>query len=191
MRIAWFTSFSEGSEVARFSGVVAHELSRHADVDIWHPPALRLQPAALRTIAMPRGVRVSPSMLEAYDFAVYNLGEEDDGRIAEAAWAAPGIVIVHGAAEAPVRRAYAVVAHSDLAGASAARTEIGFCPRKYAASVLALADTVLPAVPVLLCVDRMAGRLVQIGTEAGAAVVDRVARQAYSLFGGGISSSRR
>ena len=46
--------------------------------------------AALRTIAMPRRVRVSPAMLEAYDLAVYNLGEENDGPLAEAAWGAPG-----------------------------------------------------------------------------------------------------
>lgn len=192
MKIAWFTPFSRGGRVSRISSIVTRELSRHAEVDIWHPPAALLQPAALRTIAMPRCVRVSPSMLDAYDLAVYNLGEEDDRRIAGAACAAPGIAILHGAVEeAAARRAYAVVAHSELAQAFVARTEIGFCPRKYATSVLALAETVLLAVTVLRCVDRMAGRLAEIGTEAGETVVDRVAGEAYALFGGEVSNSRR
>lgn len=188
MRIAWFTPFSDGSMVARFSGIVTRELSRHADVDIWHPPAPSLQSTALRTIAMPRRVRVSPAMLEAYDLAVYNLGEGDDGRLAEAAFAAPGIAILHGTVEAPARRAYAVVVHSEFATGG---TELTFCPRKYAASVLALAETVLPAVPVLRSVDMMARRLAEIDVHSGTATLHRVAQEAYSLFGGENSSLTR
>lgn len=209
MKIAWFTPFSDGSPVAHFSGMVTRELSRHADVDIWHPPAPSLQPTALRTIAMPRRVRVSPSMLEAYDRAVYNLGEDDDGRIAEAACAAPGIAILHGAVEAPVRRAYAVVVHSEAERALATRlspahvaiipiekrsrgsngSRMSFSPRKYAGSLLSLAETVRLVAPVLRWVDTTAGRLAEMGVEGDAAALDRVAREAYSLLGGGASSA--
>lgn len=127
MKIAWFTPFSGGGMVARFSAMVTRELSRHADVDIWHPPGPPARATALRTIAMPRGIRVSTSMLGAYDLAVYNLGgEEEAGGIVEAACAAPGLAILHGAAERAVRRAYGVVVHSEFArpmagGASLAR----------------------------------------------------------------------
>lgn len=375
MKIAWFTPFSSGGMVARFSALVTRELSQHADVDIWHPPGLRPRTTALRTIAMPRSVCVSPSMLDVYDLAVYNLGgEEQDGRIAEAACAAPGLAILHGAVEPAVRRAYGVVVHSEFArglaagvshgrvavipiaqeklpGARDGRRSLGvsednllvlatstgdgraalpallgalaavldgrftcavagpvspperaelermaagrlrmigpisegvlrpwiaeadvcvelrhpalepapalpalfmlhakpvivsgtgcyaelpgqtvikvgpdseavdlesalrklapgaggrrnlgakarrfaretFSPRKYAASLLSLAEALLPAVPALRCIDVMAGRLAEIGVEAGAAVVDRVAREAGSLFGGESSSSR-
>ncbi len=201
MRIAWFTPFSECGVVARFSGMVTRELSRHADVDIWHPPAPSLQSTVLRTIVMPRGVRVSPAMLDAYDLAVYNLGEDEDGRITEAACAAPGIAILHGAVEPAARRAYAVVVHSESARALATRLSLApvavirvpeeSLGREYAHSLLSLAETVLPVAPLLECVDAVAGRLMEIGAEAGATVVDRVAQEAYSLFGGEPSSSRR
>ena len=360
MRIAWFTPFSECSMVARFSGMVTRELSRHADVDIWHPPAPSLRSTALRAIAMPHHVRVSPAMLDAYDLAVYNVGgEEADGWIAEAACAAPGIAILHEPVEPAVQRAYAVVVHSEFAREFATRLSLApvamipiaqenlpagardgrrclgvsaddllvlatstgdgraalpallaaltavhegrfvcavagpmapaervelerlagghlriigpvceevlrpwvaeadicvelrrpalefapalpalfmlhakpvivagtgcyaelpgdavikvradceaedlegalrslggqarrfsreaFSPRKYAASLQALAEALLPAVPVLRCVDLMAGRLAEIGVEAGSAAMDRVAGEAYSLFGG-------
>lgn len=194
MKIAWFTPFAAGSMVARFSAIVTRELSRHADVDIWHPPAPELQPTALRTIAMPRRMHVSPAMLEAYDFAVYNLGEEDDGQIAAAACAAPGIAILHGTVEASVRRAYAVVVHSEAAREFAAR--LSFLPvtvmevaqersaRQYAGLLLALAEKMLRVAPVLYCVDTASGRLAEMGVEAPAATVDRVASEAYALFGG-------
>ena len=215
MRIAWFTPFSERGIVARFSAIVTRELSRYADVDIWHPPEPRLQPTVLRTIAMPRSVRVSPAMLDTYDRAVYNLGEEEDGRIAEAACTAPGVAILHEpVAKTAVRRAYAVVVHSEFTRAFATRLSLApvamisiaqesaggkarsfarmaFGPRKYAQALLSLTETVLPVAPMLECVDAMAGRLAEIGVEAGAPVVDRVAQEAYSLFGGGASSSRR
>lgn len=375
MRIAWFTPFSGCSMIARYSGIVTRELSRYADVDIWHPPAPRLRATALRTIAMPRGVRVSPSMLGTYDLAVYNLGDEEDSWIAEAACAAPGLAILHAGVETAARRAYGVVVHSEfarklaagvsngrvamipiaqeklpgsrdgrrglgvsadtllvlatstgdgraalpallgalaavpggrficavagpvaplervelerraagrlrmigpvsedvlrpwiaeadvcvelrhpavelapalpalfmlhakpvivsgagcyaelpgeavvkvrpdretedlevalrrLASCAADRRGLGgqarrfaretFNPRKYAASLLSLAEALLPVAPVLQCVDTMAGRLAEIGVEAGAAVVDRVAREAGSLFDGEFSSSKR
>ncbi len=208
MKIAWFTPFAGGCMMARFSAIVTRELSRHADVDIWHPPAPALEASALRTIAMPRGIRVSPAMLEAYDFAVYNLGDDDSGRIAKAACAAPGIVIVHGPApELALRRAYGVVVHSEFTrrrgaacalptlmldlGASGEPGERGvrlghntFSPRKYALSLLSLAQEVLSEAACLRCVDTMGARLNEIGLETGSAVVERVARESYKLFGG-------
>ena len=215
MRIAWFTPFSERGIVARFSAIVTRELSRYADVDIWHPPEPRLQSTVLRTIAMPRSVRVSPAMLDSVrpcgvqprrrgrrpdrGGGVHRAGRRDS------AWSG---------SKTAVRRAYAVVVHSEFTRAFATRLSLApvamisiaqesaggkarsfarmaFGPRKYAQALLSLTETVLPVAPMLECVDAMAGRLAEIGVEAGAPVVDRVAQEAYSLFGGGASSSRR
>jgi hypothetical protein len=57
--------------------------------------------------------------------------------------------------------------------------------------VLTLAEKLLPALPILRCVDAMAERLREIGVDAGAAAVDRVAREAGALFVENRSSSSR
>ncbi|MCE5310922.1 MAG: hypothetical protein LLG20_25045 [Acidobacteriales bacterium] len=204
LKIAWFTPFSSGA-VARFSAAVTAELAHHADVDIWHPPEAPLQATALRAIVMPRHGDVSAPMLAAYDLAVYNLGgDEGGGGIAKAACAAPGLTILHGPVreELAERRAYAVVVHSESArqfAAAAVAAQVAVFPfeqdafnaRKYVTSLLCLARTLLPAVPVLRCVDMMAARLAEIGVEARAAGVEPMARKACGLFGGGSASSGR
>ncbi len=82
-------------------------------------------------------------------------------------------------------------ARRDLGGRARRYAREAFSPRKYAESLLSLVEELRPAVPVLRCLDVMAGRMAEIGVEAGAAVVDRVAQEAGTLFGGAFSSSKR
>jgi glycosyltransferase involved in cell wall biosynthesis len=99
MKIAWFTPFAESSAIGRFSCLVAAELARGHDVDIWHPRTSAVQRTALRTVAFSPGTEISLAMLSSYDVPVYNLGDHLPLHrdIWLASQSAPGITVLHDA----------------------------------------------------------------------------------------------
>lgn len=97
MKVAWFTPFHQQSAIGRVGRVVAEELSRHAEVDIWHQPSSDLLKTPLKKIAYPGGVAVDPTLLSGYDLVVYNLGNHlpNHLEIYETSRLAPGVVVLH------------------------------------------------------------------------------------------------
>ncbi len=97
MRIAWFTPFQEESAIGRVSRAVTDELSRRAEVDIWHPRANRLLRTSLKTIECSSQGRVKTSLLEGYDAVFYNIGDHfrNHLEIFEASQLVPGVVVLH------------------------------------------------------------------------------------------------
>jgi len=97
MRIAWFTPFHHRSAIGRVGLAVAEELSRNAEVDIWHPAASDILKTQLKTIPCPAGAASDPRDLARYDLLVYNMGNHlpNHLEIYETARNVPGVVILH------------------------------------------------------------------------------------------------
>lgn len=97
MRIAWFTPYGRGSAIGRASRLIVEELARSVEVDIWHPAAKQLHDAPVRTIAYPPEAPIDLLSLQAYDLAVYNLGNHlgNHRQIFEIALQTPGIDVLH------------------------------------------------------------------------------------------------
>src|SRR5437879_5174021 len=97
MRIAWFTPFGRGSAIGRASRLIVQELARSVEVDIWHPAAKQLHDSPVRTVAYPPEAPIDLVSLQAYDLAIYNLGNHlgNHRQIFEIALKTPGIDVLH------------------------------------------------------------------------------------------------
>src|SRR5438552_7622114 len=74
MTIAWFTPFSKKSAIGRCSGAIVTELSKYANVDIWHPETSDTHETKVKTVRFSHAERLDFTRLSAYDLIVYNLG---------------------------------------------------------------------------------------------------------------------
>ena len=97
MRIAWFTPFATASAIGRASQLVTDELSRAADVDIWHPAAAELHATRVRTLEIPQDLELLSATLGSYDLAVYNFGNylPYHREIFEISRRVPGVAVLH------------------------------------------------------------------------------------------------
>lgn len=101
MKIAWFTPFSTKSAIGQCSSIIIEQLAKRANVtvyvsdatdkrDTWLPEA---QQILMKSMALPDIVR----SLEAFDIAIYNLGDNYllHSNIFAVSRHYPGIVILH------------------------------------------------------------------------------------------------
>ena len=73
MTIAWFTPFSKKSAIGRCSGAIVTELSKYANVDIWHPETSDTHETKVKTVRFSHAERLDFTRLSAYDLIVYVL----------------------------------------------------------------------------------------------------------------------
>ncbi|MFB3893955.1 MAG: glycosyltransferase family 4 protein [Phycisphaerae bacterium] len=96
MRVAWFTPFTRHSAIGRCSQVIARELARFCEVDIW---AAEPHADLLATELTVRGFGLDHPFRQAheYDQIVYNLGNHMGNHrdIYYACQQSPGIVVLH------------------------------------------------------------------------------------------------
>ena len=117
MRIAWFTPLDIRSAIGRFSVLVAEELAKKVEIDLWGPVAETMQETSLPMHPLRSDARFPTEAIAGYDVAVYNMGNSLYHRqIFEVSRRAPGIVILHDAILHHFFMAYYLHALGDPAG---------------------------------------------------------------------------
>jgi len=97
VRIAWFTPFSRSSAIGRFSAAVTAELSRHAEVELWHPWTSTAYEVRVRQVSFRSACDIPPGRLDEYDLVIYNFGNHlpFHREIYEISRQTPGLCILH------------------------------------------------------------------------------------------------
>ena len=174
MRIAWFTPFGAASALGAHSASVTAQLARLADVDIWTADDDPLLKTPLRVMRFPRD-----GAPDGYDAVFHNI----DGAASEAAVSHPGIVILHGALEAPPPpRSLGVITHSAAHARALAqrllepvRSLEPLPADDYAAALIEFVAEVQRATPALELLDRVAAELATMRAAPGLAVYGALA----------------
>jgi hypothetical protein len=97
MRIAWFTPYSLNNTIGGFSETIVMELSRFAEVDLWHPEVADERPTHVARNRFRRASDLKLRELPQYDLVFYNLGDDfsECGEIWKVSEEIPGVVILH------------------------------------------------------------------------------------------------
>lgn len=97
MKVAWFTPFTTGSAIGRCSSLITRELSRLADVHIWHQETGSPIVTSVPTVSFSSAELIDYCQLRSYDLHIYNLGNflPFHREIFLASRAVPGITVLH------------------------------------------------------------------------------------------------
>jgi glycosyltransferase involved in cell wall biosynthesis len=97
MRIAWFTPFSKKSSIGRCSCLIAAELARYVDLDVWYPRTEDPRSTVARTVPFDNGSEIDGELLKPYDLIFYSFGNYVPYHrdIFEVSRRFPGIAVIH------------------------------------------------------------------------------------------------